>query len=256
MFINRIKVLNWSTQMVDRAMLHQLIDALPEERLQNVERVLQYEGITPSGVGRIPDEIADRVRQQLAMRQIERDDWDSLRTKMRQGISRSTERLRVNGMFDPARTMPDGSTSACHGVDKDGALLVLTFRTSRDTNLKSRSVCRFCKKVSHFDIAKMLQVLMVSTRIMRLISRSLRASDAYLLINPYTTPYLRLKIVSDNLRYQHLCKTDMPFAQHLGLLGDLYRSLPAFPFESEHCCVIALRVKREGELVHSLTLQT
>ena len=105
-----------------------VIDALPEERLQNVERVLQYEGIAPSGVGRIPDEIADRIRQQLAMRQIERDDWDSLRTKMRQGISRRTERLRVNGMFDPARTMPDGSSSECQGVDKDGALLVLTFR--------------------------------------------------------------------------------------------------------------------------------
>jgi hypothetical protein len=47
-------------------MLHQIIDALPEERLQNVERVLQYEGITPIESGRIPDEMAARIREQLA----------------------------------------------------------------------------------------------------------------------------------------------------------------------------------------------
>jgi len=115
-------------------MLHQIVDALPEERLQNVERVLQYEGITSSdigcvgsGAGRIPDEIAARIREQLAKRPIETDDWDSLRRKMREGIERRTERLRLKGQFEPARTMPDGS-SACQGVDKEGALLVLTLR--------------------------------------------------------------------------------------------------------------------------------
>jgi hypothetical protein len=123
--------------------LHQIIDALPEERLQNVERVLQYEGITSSeigcvgsGAGRIPDEIAARIREQLAKRPIETDDWDSLRRKMRQGIERSTERLRVKGQFEPARTMPDGSSTACQGVDKEGALLVLIFRYFKGQKLE------------------------------------------------------------------------------------------------------------------------
>lgn len=162
-------------------MLHQLIDALPEERLQNVERVLQYEGITPSSVGsgpgKIPDEIAARIREQLANRPIKTDDWDSLRTKMRQGIAGTTERLRVNGI-EPAQTMRDGASTACHGADKDGALLVLTFRYFKGTrNLNSRSVCRSHNKVTQFGIARTSQVLMVSTCIARLSSRSLRPFD-------------------------------------------------------------------------------
>jgi hypothetical protein len=75
-------------------MLHRIIDALPEERLQNVERVLQYEGISPSESGRIPDEIAARIREQPAKRPIQTDDWDSLRRKIRQGIE------RVRSVFD------------------------------------------------------------------------------------------------------------------------------------------------------------
>jgi hypothetical protein len=104
-------------------MLHQIIDALPEERLQNVERVLQYEGIIPSESGRIPDEMAARIREQLARRPP--NDWDSLRRKMRQGIERRTERLRLNRL--KAQLEP-GASTVCQGVDKDGALLVLTFR--------------------------------------------------------------------------------------------------------------------------------
>ena len=127
--------------MIDRATLHQIIDALPEERLQNVERVLQYEGITPSEVGRIPDEIAARMRKQLAKRPIETDDWDGLRRKIRRGIERRTERLRLkgqfeSGQFEPARTTPDGASTACQRIDKDGALLVLTFRYFKGQKLE------------------------------------------------------------------------------------------------------------------------
>lgn len=110
--------------MIDRMMLHQLIDALPEERLQNVERVLQYEGIAPSSVGKIPDEVAARIREQLAKRPIEADDWDSLRTKMSQGIERRRARFPVHPQFE----MRDRASTACQGIDKDGALLFLTFR--------------------------------------------------------------------------------------------------------------------------------
>ena len=81
----------------------------------------------------MPDEIVARIREQLAKRSIETDDWDSLRRKMRQGIERRKERfrlqrLRVKSQFEPARPVPDGASTACQGVDKDGALLVLTFR--------------------------------------------------------------------------------------------------------------------------------
>ena len=117
-------------------MLHQIIDALPEERLQNVERVLKYEGIIPGESARMPDEIVARIREQLAMRPIETDDWDSLRRKMREGIERRTERLRQKGQFEPARPVPDGSSTACQGVDKDGALLVLTFRYFKGQKLE------------------------------------------------------------------------------------------------------------------------
>jgi hypothetical protein len=122
-------------------MLHQIIDALPEERLQNVERVLQYEGIIPSESGRMPDEIVARIREQLAKRPIETDDWDSLRRKMRQGIERRNERLRLQrlrlkGQLEPARTMGVGASSVCQGVDKDGALLVLTFRYFKGQKLE------------------------------------------------------------------------------------------------------------------------
>jgi hypothetical protein len=116
----------------------------PEERLQNVERVLQYEGITPSESGRIPDEMAARIREQLAKRPP--DDWDSLRTKMRQGIERRKERLRLQRLrvkgqfepaqFEPARPVPDGAGTACQGVDKEGALLVLTFRYFKGQKLE------------------------------------------------------------------------------------------------------------------------
>ena len=105
--------------MIDRVTLHQLIDALPEERLQNVECVLQYEGITPSTVGRIPDEVAARIREHLVTRPIETDDWDSLRTKMRQGIERRRARFPVHPQFE----MRDGALRSAGGHNRSSVLV-------------------------------------------------------------------------------------------------------------------------------------
>ena len=99
--------------MIDRVMLHQIIDALPEERLQNVERVLQYEAISPSESGRIRDEIAARIREQLAKRPIQTDDWDSLRTKIRQGIERGKERTSTEG---PVSSSADNTRWGQYGM--------------------------------------------------------------------------------------------------------------------------------------------
>jgi hypothetical protein len=114
--------------MIDRAMLHKLIDVVPDETLVNVERVLQYEGYTRSGVGRIPEATAEKLRQELQGRAKTPDDWNSLREKMRQGIQRTLRRMEVNDIVSAALRQPNGSASSIHGVDKDGALIVLTFR--------------------------------------------------------------------------------------------------------------------------------
>jgi hypothetical protein len=114
--------------MIDRAMLHKLIDEVPDEILVNVERVLQCEGYARSEVGRIPEATAEKWRQRLRDTANTPDDWKSLREKLRQGIQRSVRRMEVNDMGNAALRQPDGSTSSIHGIDKDGALIVLTFR--------------------------------------------------------------------------------------------------------------------------------
>ena len=114
--------------MIDRAMLHQLIDSAPDESLVNVERVLQYEGYARSGVGRISEATAAKWRRELHEGENTPDDWNSLREKMRRGIQRRVRRMEVNGMGNAALRQPDGSTSSSQGIDKDGALIVLTFR--------------------------------------------------------------------------------------------------------------------------------
>jgi hypothetical protein len=114
--------------MIDRAMLHKLIDVIPDATLVNVERVLQYEGYARSGIGQVPEATAEKWRQELHDRANTPDDWISLREKMEQGVQRRVRRAQVNGMDNAALRQPDGSRSSVHGVDKDGALIVLTFR--------------------------------------------------------------------------------------------------------------------------------
>jgi hypothetical protein len=114
--------------VIDRATLHQLIDALPDERLENLERVLQYEGLAPGAVGRIPEATAGKIRQGLEHTRMAPDDWNTLRERMRQGIERRVERWRISGVVQPTLIQPDGSHSSTQGFDKDGALVVLTFR--------------------------------------------------------------------------------------------------------------------------------
>ena len=123
--------------MIDRAALHQLIDALPDERLENLERVLQYEGLVSSAVGRIPEATADKIRQRLEHTRIAPDDWNTLREKMRQGIQRTVERWRISGVLQPALIQPDGSHSSTQGFDRDGALVVLTFRYFKEHKIET-----------------------------------------------------------------------------------------------------------------------
>lgn len=114
--------------MINRTILHKLIDAAPDESLLAVERVLQYEGLVPSGVGRVPEATAEKWRQELEQRRVPIDDWNSLREKMRQNVQRHVRRMEVNGMGNAPLRQPDGSMSLTQGVDRDGALIVLTFR--------------------------------------------------------------------------------------------------------------------------------
>lgn len=114
--------------MIDRSTLHKLIDAAQDESLVSVERALQYEGLAASGVGRIPEATAEKWRQELQNQRNTPDDWTSLREKMRQDIDRRKRRMEVNGMRQAAQAQLDGSSSSSQGVDKDGALIVLTFR--------------------------------------------------------------------------------------------------------------------------------
>jgi hypothetical protein len=60
--------------MIDRAMLHKLIDVVPDECLISVERVLQYEGYARSGVGRTAEATAEKWRQDLHDRENTPDD--------------------------------------------------------------------------------------------------------------------------------------------------------------------------------------
>jgi hypothetical protein len=114
--------------MINRAILHKLIDAAQDESLVNVERVLQYEGYARSGKGRIPEAIAEKWRQATHHEQKTPDDWNSLREKMRQGIERGVRRMELNDMGSASHRQPDGSMSSIHGIDKQGALIVLTHR--------------------------------------------------------------------------------------------------------------------------------
>jgi len=114
--------------MIDRAMIHKLIDVVPDASLVNVERVLQYEGYARSGVGRIPEATAEKWRQEFHDREKTPDDWNTLREKMRQAIQRRVRRVETNDMGNAALRQPDGSMSSIHGIDNDGALIVLTFR--------------------------------------------------------------------------------------------------------------------------------
>jgi hypothetical protein len=114
--------------MIDRATLHKLLDEVPDESLVNVERVLQHEGYARSGVGKIPEAAAEKRRQELHDWEKTPDDWISLRERMRQGIQRRVRRFEINDMGNAALCQPDGSMSSTQGIDKDGALIVLTFR--------------------------------------------------------------------------------------------------------------------------------
>jgi hypothetical protein len=132
--------------MIDRAMLHKLIDEVPDEILVNVERVLQYEGYARSEVGRIPEATAEKWRQQLPDAANTPDDWNSLREKTRQGIQRTVRRMEINHMGNAALRQPDGSTSSTQGIDKDGALIVLTFRYFKGHKIETAERISFSAK--------------------------------------------------------------------------------------------------------------
>ena len=80
--------------MIDRAMLHQLIDRLPEESLENIQRAVQYEGLAPSTVGRIPEATAEKIRRTFEQQRNAPDDWETLHKRMAQGEQRRVRHLR------------------------------------------------------------------------------------------------------------------------------------------------------------------
>jgi hypothetical protein len=123
--------------MPDRAYLHQLVDSVPDELLENAQRALEYQAIAPSPVGRLPQATVEAIPHRLSEQIAQPDDWKTLHEKMRQGIDRRVRRLRdVSGIETSGKHQPDGSHSSAQGFDKDGALLILTFRYLKGQKLE------------------------------------------------------------------------------------------------------------------------
>ena len=115
-----------SLPMTDRAYLHQLVDRIPNDLLENAQRALEYQAIAPSPVGGPPQDTVEAIRHRLREQIAQPDDWETLREKMRRGIERRDRRRDMNGIHIPG-TQPDGASSHVQGRDKEGALLRLTF---------------------------------------------------------------------------------------------------------------------------------
>jgi len=122
--------------MPDRAYLHQLVDSIPNDLLENAQRALEYQAIAPSPVGRLPQATVEAIRHRLREQIAPPDDWETLREKMRRGIERRDRSSRNMNGIDMPGTQPDGAYSHVQGRDKEGALLLLTFRHFKGQRLE------------------------------------------------------------------------------------------------------------------------
>ena len=133
--VNNDGIEHCGASMIDRALLHRLIDSLPDDGLQNVERALYYDGLMPSVQGRVSEEMAESMRRRLVEQQrAQADDWDSLRTKIRLGEERRARRMAQDE--GSPREYYDGGYSSAQGFDAQGALLILTYRYYKGKKLE------------------------------------------------------------------------------------------------------------------------
>ena len=123
--------------MPDRAYLHQLVDSIPEDLLENAQRVLEYLGIGPLSAGTLPQERVEAIQRRIGEQLPQADTWETLREKMRQGREASVRRRRALWGSDVEVGMQgDGAMSQVQGHDHDGALLLLTLRQFRGRTLE------------------------------------------------------------------------------------------------------------------------